>query len=146
MGPLMSWEQEIAEIFANKEKADIADFREKLREAGRSAPCRNFFAVPPRCFLGHELDCLICPDYQPHETPGTWDKGYALFECGRVVHLVRSVVSDGFYRSAKALYGRWLSEEDDAVEIYPLDSFDELPTDLATKTVCRLCQKYGNRA
>jgi len=138
------WEDEIGEIIAKKEREGLEEVKERLREVGRSAPCRYFFAVPPRCSLRHELDCLTCPDYKPHETPGRWTKGYAVFESGRVIHLVEDVESDGFYRSGRALCGRMLSEEEMAVEIYPLESFDELAEEMGERypgqNVCRKCR------
>ncbi|MFH0941845.1 MAG: hypothetical protein V1823_02325 [Chloroflexota bacterium] len=69
-----------------------------------------------------------------------------MFEFGRVIHLVEHLESDGFYRSGRALCGRILSEEKMAVEIYPLESFDELDEQMIGKqypseNICRKCQK-----
>lgn len=138
------WKDEIAKIFINKEKQELEEARERMREVNRLAPCRNFSVIPPRCKLHHELDCLTCPDYEPHEIPGRWSKGYAFFEAGRVIHLVEDVESDGFYRSGKTLCGRMLSEEEMSVEIYPLESFDQLTEETGdlyqNRIVCRKCQ------
>lgn len=137
------WEDEIGEIIARKEREGLEEVKERLRGWALS-PLPVFFAVPPRCSLRHELDCLTCPDYKPHETPGTWTKGYAIFEAGRVIHLVKDVESDGFYRSGRALCGRMLSEEEMAVEIYPLESFDQLVEEMGERypgqNVGRKCQ------
>jgi hypothetical protein len=138
------WEDEVASIIASKEGQALEEAKESLREVGRSAPCRYFFAMPPRCGLRRDLDCVACPDYKPHETPGRWSKGYAVFESGRVIHLVEDVESDGFYRSGRTLCGRMLSEEEMAVEIYPLESFDQLDEEIREmyprQRICRKCQ------
>lgn len=61
-----------------------------------------------------------------------------------MIHLVKDVESDGFYRSGRALCGRMLSEEEMAVEIYPLESFDQLVEEMGERysgqNVGRKCQ------
>ena len=142
---MVHWEDAVAEIIANKEREAIEEAKGRLREVGRLAPCRYFLLFSPRCSLNHEINCLTCPDYEPHETPGRWSKGYAIFEDGRVIHLVEDVESDGFFRSGRALCGRMLSEEEMAVEIYPLESFDQLDEEISQlyrgQNVCKKCQR-----
>ncbi len=142
---MMNWEDEVTKIIARKERETLEEYRERLRESGRAAPCQHFVAFPPQCNLRHELDCLTCADYEPQETPGTWSKGYAVFEYGRVIHLVEDVESDGFYRCGRTLCGRMLSEEYMVVEIYPLESYSQLEEDTGEpyhgRNVCRKCKE-----
>ena len=78
---MVHWEDEIGEIIARKEGEELEEAKQRLKEVGRSAPCQYFSAIPPLCGLQHALDCLICSDYKPHETPGRWSKGW-IFRCG----------------------------------------------------------------
>ncbi len=143
------WEDEIAEIIAKSADETLEQTRQRFKEASRAAPCRHGYALPPSCSLGYELHCLTCADYEPPETPGEigMGMGFALFEDGSVVHLVRGVLTDGYYRCGKALCGRVLAEETMAVEIYPIDYAEELD-ELAKgelqaegRDVCRKCHK-----
>jgi len=71
--------------------------------------------------------------------------GRAVFESGRVIHLFNQVESDGYWCSGLTLCGRILTEEYDNVEIYHLDSFDEIFNELNLKKsdqgICKKCQK-----
>jgi len=147
---MVHWEDEISEIMARKKGEELQELKQRFKEVGRSAPCRHLSTIPPQCSLRHELNCLACPDYRPHEMPGKWSKGYAVFESGSVIHLVEHLESDGFYRSGRALCGRILSEEKMAVEIYSLESFDELDEQMKGAPypiggICRKCQGSYSR-
>jgi hypothetical protein len=144
------WEYQILEILARKQEEETEEFNEKLRRAGRLAPCRYIAlestgSLTINCIQGKELSCLTCSEYEPEEQPGHWNHGYAVFESGRVIHLLNHVESDGYWRSGITLCGRILNEEYDDVEIYPLDSFDEIFSELNLKKsdpgICKKCQK-----
>ena len=144
------WEYQILEILAKKQEEELEEFKEKLRRAGSLAPCRYIAlelkdAITAICIRGKVLGCLTCSEYEPEEEPGYWSHGYALFESGRVIHLLNDVESEGYWRSGLTLGGRILNEEYDDVEIYPLDSFNEIFNGLNLKEcdpgICKKCQK-----
>ena len=87
-------------------------------KSGRLAPCTFFSGVEKNCIRGHTLDCLQCPDYTPFEQAGEMGIGVCAFEAGHVYHLVRSIESDGFYRSAATFCHMDVDEGSMAVEIY----------------------------
>jgi hypothetical protein len=144
------WEYQILEILARKQVGDFEEFKEKLRRAGRLAPCRyialeSIGSLTATCFQGKELSCLTCSEYEPEEEPAHWNHGYAVFGSGRVIHLLNDVESNGYWRSGLTLCGRILNEENDDVEIYPLDSFEDIFNELNLKKsgpgICNKCQK-----
>ncbi|MBN1856330.1 MAG: hypothetical protein JW846_05180 [Dehalococcoidia bacterium] len=147
---MTGWEDELAEIIARKDGERLEQAKTRLRDVGRGTPCRHFSGLSRECKLGYELYCLTCQDYEPHETPGSWDKGYAMFENGRVLHLVKNVKSNGFFRSGWTLCGRALSEEDMAVEIYPLETFEQVEEVtkeplFSDRRICRSCLRFWQR-
>jgi hypothetical protein len=144
------WEYQILEILARKQEEEIEEYKEKLRRVGRLAPCRHIAlelkeAFTAICTIGKGLGCLICSEYEPEEEPGHWNHGYAVFEFGRVMHLLNDVESDGYWRSGLTLCGRNINEEDDNVEIYPLNSFDEIfdepNLEKTDSGICKKCQR-----
>ncbi len=137
----MKWEEEISQIIAKAENKEIAEIMTKFREVGRSSPCSHFTGLSLKCRLNHELDCLTCPEYEPHETLGNLGRGYAEYECGKVIHLVDDVQTDGFYRSGPALCRRWPDGESDAVEVYPANSWDEVIQTFGEQKICKRCLK-----
>ena len=51
--------------------------------------------------------------------------GYCQFETSHLYHLVQSITSDEYYRSATTLCGKEVDEGSMAVEIYPTDDMHE---------------------
>jgi hypothetical protein len=118
------------------------ELAEMVIKSGRLAPCLYLYIVfsPSQalmglCKKGHKLDCLNCPGYEPTETPGELGDGIAQFEYGRVIHLVKSIESDSYYRSGTTLCGREIDEQSMAVEIYP----DKDISDIPKKAICKKC-------
>ena len=137
----MKWKDEIISIIEQKEKADLKEAAKLFRAAGRSGPCNHFHPFPPECGLKQELDCLTCPHYQPQETVGNLGKGFACYEDGKVVHLVDDIESDGYYRSGICFCNRLPDEAVDAVEIYPVDTFEEIVENFGEENICKICLK-----
>jgi hypothetical protein len=92
-------------------------------QSGRLALCAHMNSEG--CSKGYKDGCLICLDYEPQENPGELGNGYCEFEYGHVAHLVHSITTDGYYRSATTLCGRDVNEGSMAVEIYPSDDMHE---------------------
>jgi bacterioferritin-associated ferredoxin len=84
---------------------------------------------------------LFNPHYQPQETLGNLGKGFACYEEGKVVHLVDDIESDGYYRSGICLCNRLPDEEVDAVEIYPVETFEEIVNEFGENNICKICLK-----
>lgn len=111
----------------------------ELQKRSRAAPCRYFSALVPGCKLGYELDCLNCPQYVPHESPGPLPGAICEFEGGRVYHLMKAAESDGFWRWGVTLCGRLVDEEGQDVEIYPGGET------LSQRRLCRRCQRERDK-
>ncbi|KKK88753.1 hypothetical protein LCGC14_2739970 [marine sediment metagenome] len=62
--------------------------------------------------------------------------GWAKFETGRVIHLLRVGAYESFYRVGVTHCNRTVDEEREAVEMY-----QGVPESLAEKVVCSRCQK-----
>jgi hypothetical protein len=113
------------------------DLVEMVIKSGRLAPC-TFILSPvlePSCSKGYKLDCLNCPDYEPVETPGQMGEGIAQFENGQVIHLGKSIESDGYYRSGITICARKIDEVSMAVELYPDRDISNIPRE----AICKKC-------
>lgn len=137
---------ELEEILKRKEVGStLQELAQEFKEAGRLAPCKYFSALAPdrlalgaHCKLGHELDCLNCPTYEPHERPGSLESAICLFEQGKVYHIMRFAESDGYYRWGQTLCGRFVDERVYDVEIYDGETFSQ-------SELCKKCSAESNR-
>ena len=129
--------KELEEILRRKGVGlTIEELAEDFEKAGRLAPCAYFSAIPPaHCKLGHELDCLYCPDYEFHEPPGILESAVCGFEEFKIYHIMKSAESDGFYRHGETLCGRFVDESSDYIEIYDYEAFSDR----------RLCKKCASK-
>ncbi len=130
--PLTSIEQLIRDVLS-------PEAAEAVIKAGRMAPC-SYMTGLSGCQKGYrDGSCLTCLEYEIFES-GNFGPGYASFEYGRVVHLVRSIETDGTYRSGTTFRDRDLDEGGDQVEIYPacIDDF-------AQDQVCKKCWSDAHR-
>jgi len=119
---------ELEEILKRKETIlTLEELAQEFEKVGRSAPCAYFSALPGvhPCKLGHELDCLNCSKYEPHEPPGTLESAICEFSESEVSHIMEFAESDGFYRCGETLCGRLVDERAQDVDIYDDESFSQ---------------------
>lgn len=115
-------------------KFTLEELARELEKKGRLAPCLYFSGLTSDCMqLGHELDCLNCPDYEPHEPPGPLDEAICEFELGKVYHVMEFAESDGCYRLGRTLCGRFVDERVDDADIYDHKAFSQ-------RRPCRRCE------
>jgi len=101
---------------------------------------QSFSSLPTRMCFETRIG-LFNPHYQPQETLGNLGKGFACYEEGKVVHLVDDIETDGYYRSGICLCNRLPDEALDAVEIYPVETFEEIVNEFGEDNICKICLK-----
>ena len=127
--------KELEEILRRKDTdLTLEELAEDFERAGRFAPCAYFSTIPPAsCKLGHELDCLHCSDYEPHEPPGSLESAICEFEDGKVYHRMKFAESDGFYRRGETFCGKFVDESEGNVEICDDETFSK-------SRLCKRCE------